>query len=135
MSFFKWDPKYDIGVQNMNSEHQKIIELMNRLHEAHDKKATKAEILKCVDELAKFTVSHFEHEEKFFDSLKFPEADQHKAIHKDLLKKLTVHRDNYATGSGPLTKEFFDFLKLWLSAHILHIDAKYGTFAKKTKAA
>ena len=57
-------------------------------------------------------------------------------IHQKLLETLKGHQQAIEqTGEAP--QALFDFLKLWLLAHICGIDKKYGDFtaASKVKAA
>lgn len=133
--FFKWDPtKYSIKVQAMDSEHQKLIDLMNVLHTKVEQKASKAELKKAITDLGDYTVKHFKHEEAFFDTLTdYKLKDAHKRIHQDLLQKFKTHADNFDK-TGEVTHEFFVFLKVWLTAHIAGIDMKYGEISNKKAA-
>lgn len=126
MAFFDWDSKYDVGVNTMNAEHQKLIGLMNKLHEHHERGATMPVLQGHLTALAEYTKEHFRHEERYMDTLDYPEAKTHKLIHKDLLNKLDGHAADFRA-SGKLTPAFFSFLKMWLAAHICGIDKKYGT--------
>lgn len=83
-----------------------------------------------VCELGSWTETHFAHEEKFFDSLPYSQSKTHKLIHKDLLAKFKQHSDEFDK-KGELTPAFFQFLKTWLSAHIMGVDTKYGLIASQ----
>jgi hemerythrin len=61
-------------------------------------------------------------------------VDVHKYIHKSLLETFTKHYQNFLD-QGQLTMEFFEFLRLWLAAHIQGIDKKYGDFSVTKKTA
>ncbi len=132
MGFFEWNDKLDIGVQDMNREHKHLLGIMNRLFDRNQAKADRAEIKGLLKELGEYTVKHFGDEEKYFDSIKFPESEKHKLIHKDLLEKFGAHVAAFDKG-GDLGDGFFAFLKMWLSGHIQGIDAKYGEFSKEKK--
>ena len=124
MSFIDWSSKFDIQVDAMNKEHKHLMDIMNRLHVKFEAKASKDD----------YTVKHFGDEERYLDSIQYPEAEKHKLIHKDLLAKFGTHKSNFDK-SGVLEATFFDFLKMWLSAHIQGIDMKYGQFSKAKKTA
>jgi len=51
-------------------------------------------------------------------------------MHQQLLREFAKHRTAFAAVGGRLPKAFFDFLKLWLTAHIRNIDARYGEFVE-----
>lgn len=133
MSYFVWDPsRLSVHVDSMDNEHIRLIELMNELYDLSEKNSSKEILAKALTDLVNFTVKHFNDEEKFFDSLNYQMADMHKAIHKDLLNKLGDHGKKFES-TGKLSAEFFDFLKMWLNAHIAGIDMKYGDIAVKSK--
>ncbi|UOF01540.1 bacteriohemerythrin [Bdellovibrio reynosensis] len=130
-SFFKWDQeKLTTHVDAMDNEHKKLIDIMNKLYDRNAAKAPKAELSAIIKELAMWTVTHFEHEEKFFDTLDYSQAKTHKTIHKDLVERLKGHQAEFEK-TGQLGPAFFQFLKTWLTAHIMGIDLKYGVIAAK----
>lgn len=129
MAFLEWDQELDVHVDKMNQEHIKLIEYMNIVYDKSNNNAPKPEISQALSELANYTVQHFKDEEAYMESIAFPKLDSHKLIHKDLLKKVTAYINDFEKGDGSLPKEFFNFLKLWLLAHIKGIDVKYGDFA------
>lgn len=129
MSLMEWSSNLDVGVHSMNSEHQQLLSIMNKLYDRHQAKASVSELKTLMNDLASYTVKHFQDEEAYLDSIAFPDADKHKFIHKDLLAKFGTHKANFEA-SGVLDQSFFLFLKMWLSAHIQGIDSKYGAFAK-----
>jgi hemerythrin-like metal-binding protein len=131
---FQWDPsKLSIHVDKMDQEHIKLINLMNKLSTRYEEKAPFTELVSIAKELQNWTITHFDHEEKFFDTLPYAHANVHKKIHKDLLAKLDEHVKNFEK-TKTLTDEFFRFLKVWLTAHIAGIDMKYGEIANKKAA-
>jgi hemerythrin-like metal-binding protein len=117
----------------MDQEHIKLINLMNKLATRYEEKAPFTELVSIAKELQNWTITHFDHEEKFFDTLPYSHANVHKKIHKDLLAKLDEHVKNFEK-TKTLTDEFFRFLKVWLTAHIAGIDMKYGEIANKKTA-
>ena len=130
MSFFDWSDRLDIKVESMNREHRHLLEIMNRLFDANEQKADKSALKTLVKELGDYTVKHFADEEAYLASISFPDIEKHKFIHKDLLTKFGGHVANFEK-AGTLDAGFFDFLKMWLNAHIQGIDMKYGEFANK----
>lgn len=124
--FFEWDQaKYSVHVPKMDSEHQDIIACMNRLHLQNEAHAPLAQLVRTVDDLVRVTVAHFADEEAYMASIGFPDLGKHKLIHKMLLASVTEHKAKF-TATGALSADFFDFLKMWLKAHICGIDIKYS---------
>jgi len=130
--FFKWDArKFGLGVHAMDLEHQKLISLMNQLYSLSKSKAPKPRLVMVLDQLAAYTVKHFEDEERFMQSIAFPGFITHQQVHKSLLEKFGKHAQSFKECSDPVVpNEFFTFLKVWLQAHIMGLDRKYSQHAK-----
>lgn len=128
MTIMTWSDSLDIGVAEMNGQHQTLIEIMNRLHDQFEADAEMSEQKKTLEELANFTVKHFGEEEQYMASIDYPLLDTHKRIHANLLEEFGSHKTSFEE-TGELTTKFFSFLKLWLTAHIQGIDKKYGLHA------
>ena len=64
------------------------------------------------------------------DSIEFEGRQGHKLIHEELLKKFTAYLQDYRESPATnLSSQFFQFLRMWLAAHIKGIDRKYGEVA------
>ena len=135
MTVFSWDPKlYDIGVQAMNAQHRGLIDLMNKIDDRNSADGSKAELLSLIGQLAELTNRHFKDEEAYMEKIKFPDVRLHKVIHTRLLRDFTGHVERFKAGDGRLGADFFNFLSLWLRAHIQHLDMQYGKLAAGAKA-
>ncbi len=135
MTLFTWDSnKYDVLVDEMNHQHHDIVDAMNALYDRSHAGAGKAELARLLQHLETITVRHFREEETMLSRQRYPQLEIHKGIHARLLKELADHKQAFLAGSGSFTKDFFDYLELWLRSHIMHIDRKYGEhFAREAK--
>ena len=130
-SFFQWDPaKYALDVPKMDNGHKGLIASMNKLHHLREAGAGGPDLQRELEHLLQLTVRHFAEEEAFMASIGFPGLPNHKRIHEDLLQKARLHKERFEA-SGKLTDEFFNFLRLWLKAHICGIDVKYAAHARE----
>jgi hemerythrin len=135
VTLMAWDAqKFDVLVPKMNEQHHKLIDMMNTLYGRAEAKAPKAELQKLLNQLHDYTVMHFREEEALLDQMSFPGATRHKSIHGQLLADFGTHLDAFNKGPGTLSHAFFDFLRLWLSSHIMHIDRKYGEHSRQQGA-
>ncbi len=130
MAYMEWSNDLDVKVAAMNREHQRLITLMNRLHELNDKRASKKEIRGALNSLATYTVTHFNNEEAYLEKINFKGLRSHKLIHKNLLEEMRKHIAAFEKGDGRLSEKFFGFLRRWLVSHIRGIDGKYADAAK-----
>ncbi len=121
----EWNNNLDVGVNDMNNQHKKILDLMNKMYDSYKNGDAFESYEPYLDELRSFTVQHFKEEEEFMESINFEGIAGHKQIHASLLETFQNHYDEIK-GSKSLNDKFCAFLKLWLSAHIQGIDVKYG---------
>ena len=63
----------------------------------------------------------------------YSDLENHKKIHKDLLKTVGKFYDEFSSGEVEMSKDIMDFLKTWLSEHILGSDKKYSEIMIKNK--
>lgn len=123
---FQWDAnKYSVRVKDMDDEHIVLIDYMNKLYDRYKAGAQKDELAKLLKEFYDYTVKHFSDEEKFMESIKHQDIPTHKLIHQKLLERFQSYSDDFEK-AGRLTEDFFQFLKIWLTAHIQGVDKKYS---------
>lgn len=128
---FEWDAqKYSVNVKEMDDEHQILINIMKKLAQKHEIGAGKPELKSILEDLLLKSKKHFTHEEQYFSGLPdYHLAAAHKKIHSTLIQRLEDYFHDFSKSDGTLSKDFFIFLKVWLSAHICGIDSKYGAVA------
>ncbi len=126
MAWYEWNNNLDIHVKEMNDEHKVLIDLMNRLHDESHAGKPKAVLQKTFLELVNYTRHHFQDEEQYMYSINYPGLPTHRLIHAKLLTQLDEHFEAFKKGDGKVTAAVFDFLKMWLNAHIRGIDIQYG---------
>lgn len=126
MALLDWKPELELGVAAMDREHRELVAAMNKIHELDREKAGRATVDAALQQLIKLTKAHFADEEKHMAAIGFPGLAVHARIHADMLRKVAAHYETFRAGSGAVAKEFFDFLVLWLGAHIMGIDRKYA---------
>jgi hemerythrin-like metal-binding protein len=135
MSFFDWQPKLALGVDVVDGEHKGLIAAMNEIHDKVERRAGKAELALALRRLADLTKKHFAHEEQLMREASFAGYENHAWIHTSLLTKLGEHLTAFDAGPGKLGPDFFQFLRLWLTAHIMGIDTKYVADVSRLRSA
>ena len=126
--FMKWDEKLKIGVERFDSQHKRLIELINRLYEAMRNGKANDVIAGVLDELVEYTVNHFSAEEAMLKLHKYPELDHHKGEHAALVGQVAELVERLKSGTGSLGTDVMNFLKSWLVNHIQGTDRKYARF-------
>ena len=133
--FFQWDPsKLGLNVPEMDREHEILVSHMNRLYVLSQKGAKAEALSRAFDELVSYTARHFADEEAYMERIGFPGLRVHKGVHKQLMDRMLGLRQTVRS-TGKLPDDLFVFFKMWLSAHISGVDAKYAKYANTSAAA
>jgi hemerythrin-like metal-binding protein len=119
MAFIEWDDSLSVGVEEIDQEHKKEVDLINALHDAQGD-----EQMTLLKELVEHTKKHFATEEKYFDKFGYEDSEAHKAEHKAFLDKAAQIGADVEQGKE-LTEDIFDAVKTWLIDHIKSMDQKY----------
>lgn len=131
MSFMNWSDRYSVGVAVFDDEHKKLIAIINELYDAVAVGVDKPGLQRISDKLVEYTLSHFQHEEMYFDDWAYPDSAAHIACHAKLRQQVFDYRKEIlAMDSKELALDMLDFLRDWLSHHIMVDDRKYGRFLR-----
>ena len=128
ISTFEWNTRYQLDISSMDEEHRILIGKMNDFLSSLNQNNLN-QIVQNFNNLATYTIQHFEDEEAYMQSINFPYFEAHKAIHQDLIAKVVAYGENLK--KGKVEKQMIsNFLKNWLALHIVGQDRKYSTHTR-----
>ena len=125
MELIQWSEKYSVSNFLIDSQHKRLVSMINQLHESMRDGKGKETLQKILDDLVKYTKEHFLTEETMMKKANYPGYAAHKAEHDKLTEKAVDLQKSYAEGKSPLTMDVLNFLKNWLTNHIEGTDKKY----------
>jgi hemerythrin len=125
MELIQWSEKYSVNNFLIDSQHKKLVSMINLLHDSMRNGKGKETLEKILDDLVKYTKEHFLTEEAMMKKANYPGFVTHKLEHDKLTKKAITLQKSYIEGKAPLTMDILNFLKDWLTNHIEGIDKKY----------
>ena len=128
MHRMNWDEKLATRHPGMARDHRKMVGLINRLGEVMAEGKGKFAYCTVFDEIVRQTRQHFEMEEQLMAAHHYPKAEEHKAEHASLLKKLLKHKHGVEEGDGEITDSLLHFLDFWWTHHILTSDEEMAEF-------
>jgi hemerythrin len=129
MPLMEWDKKMSVGVDLLDTDHQKLVKMLNDLYAAMMEGHGKESLGKILDELVAYTMVHFAHEENFFSQTNYPDFTAHKEEHDELTRQVLEVQKKYKAGAtGTPSIEVMTSLKEWLVKHIMGCDKKYGPY-------
>jgi len=128
MKKITWSEEYSVGVEALDAQHQKIIEMINLLADSSKQGGDLDAIAFVVNEMHSYIIEHFSTEEKMLKKKKYPGLKAQRASHDAFIKEfsyicLEVSRDR----SGGV-KRLTDYLSNWWSSHILEEDMQYKKY-------
>ncbi len=128
--FMPWGPELEIGIREIDHQHQKLVNMVNTLYRAVKQGHEREYVGKLLADLVSYTDYHFKTEERYFDQFGYPEKDIHKEIHRHLVEKVMDFKEKFQRGEVSISFDLLSFLKDWLQNHIGVTDKKYGPFLK-----
>lgn len=128
MPLIRWSDDLSVRVKELDGQHQRLIGMINDLHDAMRIGKGREAIGKTLNELANYAVTHFSTEEKYFKKYDFPETASHVDSHAGFIKEVAAFKKEFDAGQIGLTIKVMNFLSDWLTGHIKGEDKKYGPF-------
>jgi hemerythrin-like metal-binding protein len=130
MAFFDWNSDFDTGIALIDSQHRKLIDLINALHEAMLHRKGKEIIGDILRETVEYSKYHFSTEEKAFAVNRYPDTPDHVKSHDGFRETAAKLLKDFGEGSLSVTIDTLDFLADWVKNHILAEDKRYVPFLK-----
>ena len=129
MAILVWTDALSIGIEVIDAEHQRLVALINELHDAIEKGDADHVLGGILDGLITYTIEHFAHEEAMFANSGYGSVSAHIREHEQLTRQVVDVQTRYRSGATTaLSLELLDFLKNWLVVHIMVRDRKYAPF-------
>lgn len=119
----KWDHKYELGHERIDSEHRIFLGLIVSFQEAATQGASKEKLVRILNEISKYAEFHFVSEENIMVDYSYPEREHHAQLHNTLLAQINdklylLKRDKIDSN------EVFEFLFQWFALHTTIEDKK-----------
>lgn len=132
----EWSDALSVGVEQIDNEHKKLVGLLNELHRALLAGMGQGALGGVLDGLYQYTCYHFAHEEILFQRSDYPEYEKHRRQHRALTAKvLEIYEDFQSGTAAVLPEQVLEFLKNWLSQHIMGADHDFGVYLNANPAA
>ena len=121
-----WKSEYNTGVDRIDFEHKIFLELLNSFKKALDLGKDKEEINRIVVEIEKYAEFHFISEENLMQVFNYPDYENHKFLHLDLLEEFNSARNEQYD-----YEKFYEFLLNWFINHTVNEDIQIRKFVEE----
>ncbi len=135
MALIEWNDSLLIGVEEVDRQHQHLVQVLNRLHHAMQMGGKSPDVVCVMQDLVSYTKYHFETEERLMAAAGFPELASHRLKHQAMVAKVGEFSEEVMAGKSTVTMRLMPFLKDWLAKHILETDNRFGEYMARKRAA
>ncbi len=122
---FPWNENFQTGIQAIDNQHRKLVELLNKLASRLAFGVGEPELTSIFDELAEYAVYHFKTEEGIWKK-HLPDDElpiEHAATHQGFVSEVLKLREKQSSlAIEQVIEEIVVFLTHWLAFHILEAD-------------
>ena len=123
MQFMVFSDKFVDGVVAIDSQHARLIEIINHLYAISLKRKPITELDTVFDDLTAYTTEHFAYEEKLMAETGYPKAAEHRRHHDAVKKQIADYRASVtSTNKTIIAAELLHFLKVRLVQHMTTDD-------------
>ena len=133
--YLVWSEEYATGVEMIDGDHQTLFMMVNTLHDALVRDGATDQLPHLFERLSDYVNGHFGREEALMRQCGYPLLDEHSEKHHQLertLRKMVVEFSTDPTAFP--ADDLMDFLKNWLTSHVLKSDMHYVPFVNEQKA-
>ncbi|WP_419779900.1 bacteriohemerythrin [Maridesulfovibrio sp.] len=115
-----WDKKYSVGNAEIDEQHKKLFEILNRCAVAEKRSSSK--YLVIVRELLNYCQEHFRLEEQLMLEVNYPDMASHVAEHKKILNAVETLVEKLYAGEQIDSDVIDRFVASWVKKHIITKD-------------
>lgn len=133
MALINWTEEFSIDRGPIDDQHRQLVEIVNRFDEALRRGKGSRVMGDILNDLVGYTQEHFVFEEKAMAEAGYQGLKQHQCKHRQLIQKLEKFQFDFNSQGRRVTGEMKDFLKYWLTSHILKDDKAYVAALQQEK--
>ncbi len=124
MAFLEWDASFETGVQAIDYEHRKLVDLLNAIDEDLRGGRPHAEIAGTLGEFHSLATAHLALEERFMRKIGDPQLAARRRRHDQLLDRVRDIMDGFEGGGFPGMAALSQALSDWL-AELMDMDTAF----------
>ncbi|HED9856892.1 TPA: bacteriohemerythrin, partial [Campylobacter jejuni] len=125
----KWDKTFSVHNAKIDEQHKKLFELAGKVEFMFDKPVYKDDVKALLAEFFNYMKDHFNDEEKYMKLIGYPDLEEHKRIHKEIIQSMIDLIKNIN-----LKEKLYTVSKKWLLEHILYEDMKVEQYRRSSLA-
>lgn len=131
MAFFEWEDRYRLGVDALDRQHERLVRRVNDFYEGMRAGEGREMLGETLDALLAYADTHFQTEEGLMVLHGYPDRAEHCRIHRRMREHVFALKARFDAGHLTSPVRIGNFLKNWLSKHILETDKRMQPFLRR----
>lgn len=120
-----WNNSYLLNIPLIDKQHMRFFQLFDMLMALNKEVDKEYQILEVIEELDKYTHTHFKAEEALMRKANAPDYDLHVIQHELFVKRVADLKVAYSYKNSLLLEQMIVFMRKWFLMHISEVDGKY----------
>ena len=131
-----WGENFATGIEVIDNQHKELVNLTNALYQACLNPVTELESVfkDAMSRMVEYVHSHFSTEIQLLERIKYPDVQNHKKQHEQLVQKILGAVSDHGTGKKFVPNHFVRTLRDWIFGHIAVFDQAFGIYIKEQKS-
>jgi len=129
VAFMEWTPEMSVGLDELDDDHKTLVRVINQLANNAGQAGQAGALRQCIFALMRYAEFHFAREEHVLKTCGFQELPEHKVEHEDFTAQIQAlaqrFEDDPEAAAPEINEQLLDYLKNWLTHHILIVDMAY----------
>ncbi len=121
----EWKGRHKDIVSIFEEGSKKLIKIIDMVVTARHHNNDKEEISDVLYEMTMYAHNHFNTEKKYLRQFEYAESQLHDKEHKDFGRKTVNYCNMTMKGNYDITDDLLEYLRQWLTNHILGSDKKF----------
>ncbi|MCG8594156.1 MAG: bacteriohemerythrin [Kiloniellales bacterium] len=126
MAFMEWTPEMSVGLAELDDDHKMLVRVINQLATNTGQAGA---LRQCIFALMRYAEFHFAREEHVMQACGFTALPEHKLEHEDFTAQIQAlakrFEEDPEAAAPEINEKLLDYLKNWLTHHILIVDMAY----------
>ncbi len=125
MPKIEWDDTFIVGVEEIDEQHKRWIEIINELHDSiMGRDISTKTTSRILGEMIDYANFHFAFEEDYMEKINYADLKKHHYQHDFFRKNLVAKLQEQQAGGLLRNSDVMRILMSWLQKHILEEDKK-----------
>ena len=130
MAEIEWGSDLETGVDLMDEQHRRMVEIYNELAAARMTGKGHKTMSRTLGALIEYTELHFRDEEGLMEEAGYPDLAQHRNEHRQLIAKVQRFQLKYDLDQERISGPVIKFLEFWLRGHIQGSDRSIAAWVE-----